>query len=406
MPDFLNMSDDDFAKQSPPVVEASSETTPSSEGVEQPIEPAASETTPEANANDQQVETPAEPKADTPVEEEQKPDEEIGDAPPVVVKAEEELAKTPEEELPNSPSGSAEQKPAAVTVEEKPIDYEAAYKELLTPFKANGKMIQVNDLAEAKQLMQMGANFTKKMQEIQPHRKMLMMLDNNGLLDEGRLSFLIDLDKKDPEAIKKLIKESGINPMDIDVESEPAYQAGNHRVTDEAVNFNSVLSDLSSNPEGKETLQLINREWDQASKEALWKEPGVMTIIHDQRTTGMYAVIQTEVDRLRTLGTIPPDIPFIQAYKVVGENLAKAGKLNQFGAGNGEGTETVAKAVSTPASSVPLAQRVVAPKPIVSNSAQAQAALQQRSAPRKVEQFVNPLAMSDDEFLAQMKNRV
>lgn len=394
MSDFLNMSDDDFAKEMPPVVEATSEATAPEGVVVDPevIEPAVTEAVGETATP--VVEETSITQAN---KEEQKPDEEIGDKPPVVESAAE--TKSEGETAPVVSSGSETE------VAEKPVDYKAAYDQLLAPFKANGKMIQVNDLAEAKQLMQMGANFTKKMQELQPHRKMLMMLDNNGLLDEGKLSFLIDLEKKNPDAIKKLIKESGINPMDIDVESEPAYQAGNHRVTDEAVAFNAALGDLSSNPEGKETLQVINREWDQASKEALWKEPGVMAIIHEQRANGIYAAIQAEVDRLRILGTIPAEVPFIQAYKVVGDNLAKAGKFNHLAAGNGQGTET-GKAVGAPAPAVPVAQRVVAPKPAVSNNAQAQAASQQRSAPRKAEQFINPLAMSDDEFLAKMKNRL
>lgn len=402
MSGFLEMSDEDFAKQSPPEVTASSEsTTPN--GV---VEPSVPETVVEEPAP---AETPAEPVPAEPVEaktEEEKPDDELGD-PPVVTK-DEKPAETPGGETTPEPAaptsvGSKKETPAAV--EEKPVDYKAAYEELLTPFKANGKMIQVNNLAEAKQLMQMGAHFTKKMQEIQPHRKVLMMLDNNGLLDEGKLSFLIDLEKKNPEAIKKLIKDAGINPMEIDVESEPAYQAGNHRVSDEAVNFNTVLGDLASNPEGKQTLQVINTEWDQASKEALWKEPGVMTVIHEQRTNGIYPIIQAEVDRLRTLGTIPATVPFIEAYKVVGENLAKAGKFAHIAGGNGQSPEP-SKTASAPVAPVPVAQRVVAPKPNVSNSDRAQAASQQRTAIRKAEPFVNPLAMSDDEFLEKMKHRL
>ena len=401
MADFLSMSDDEFAKEMPPVVEATSETAAPEGAVVEPevIEPVSQE----------QVEGAAETSVEEPVVEssEGKPDEEIGDKPPVVETAPETKPKgeTPPAVPPGSELSAEASKTEVAPVTEKVIDYKAAYENLLTPFKANGKMIQVNDLAEAKQLMQMGANFTKKMQELQPHRKMLMMLDNNGLMDEGKLSFLIDLDRKNPEAIKKLIKESGINPMEIDTESDSAYQAGNHRVTDEAVSFKTILDDLGSNPEGKETLQVINREWDQASKEALWKEPGVMPIIHEQRANGIYSIVSAEVDRLRTLGAIPPDVPFIQAYKVIGENLGKAGKLNHIVDGNGQSNESGSVA-NTPTAPVPLAQRVVAPKPAVSNSAQAQAASQQRNGPRKVEAFINPLAMDDDAFLEQMKNRL
>jgi hypothetical protein len=143
----------------------------------------------------------------------------------------------------------------------------------MAPFKANGKLIQLKDPSEVIQLMQMGANYTRKLQDIQPHRKVLLMLENNGLLDEGKLSFLIDLEKKNPEAIKKLVKDAGIDPMDIDTSSEPAYSEGNHLVSDEESGFRQVLDEMVSSETGKETVKLINTDWDQASKEALWKSP-------------------------------------------------------------------------------------------------------------------------------------
>lgn len=396
MPDFLDMSDEEFAKQTPPVVEPSTESAVPS-GTVPVVEPTQTEPA------QQVAETAVPPVEQVPEKEEPTTTEPTTPEATTTVETPETVAATPTTPV---VSGSTQEtkpetEPVTPTVEAPAvIDFEAEYKKILTPFKANGKMVQVNDLDEARKLMQMGANFTKKMQEIQPHRKVLMMLDNHGLLDEGKLSFLIDLEKKNPEAIKKLIKESGINPMEIDVETEPAYQAGNHRVTNEEAQFRTILDDLGSNPEGKETLQIINREWDQASKEELWKQPDVMNIIHEQRESGVYDIVSAEVDRLRTLGTIPGNVPFIQAYKVVGENLGKAGKLNNLA-----GLKNPAEPgqVTTP---VPVAQRVVAPKPVVSNSAQAQAASQQRSAPRKAEVFVNPLAMSDDDFLAKMKNRV
>jgi hypothetical protein len=114
------------------------------------------------------------------------------------------------------------------------INYEEQYNRLMAPFKANGKMITLNSPEELIQLAQMGANYTRKMQDIQPHRKVLQMLQNNGLLDEGKLSFLIDLDKKDPEAIKKLIKDTGMDPLDIDTSVEPDYKEGNHIVSDDS----------------------------------------------------------------------------------------------------------------------------------------------------------------------------
>ena len=51
------------------------------------------------------------------------------------------------------------------------------YKRILQPFKANGTEVQVRSVDEAIQLMQMGANYTKKMQALQPNLKVLKTLE-------------------------------------------------------------------------------------------------------------------------------------------------------------------------------------------------------------------------------------
>lgn len=308
------------------------------------------------------------------------------------------------------PAGSAEgDKPAAVAEVIAP-NFEEFYKQVMTPFKANGKLIELKTPDEAVKLMQMGANYTRKLQEMAPARKLMTMLQNNGLMDESKLDYLISLDKKDPEAIKKLLKESGIDPLEIDTSSEPAYLEGNHRVTDDEVNFRTALDDLGSTPEGAETLKIINSRWDQASKELLYKSPEALTMLHAQRETGIYDRIADEVDRQKTLGVLPAGTPFLQAYKIVGEQLTQA---NAFADLREKQQGNAAPVVVTPSGQEekviapePVATRAVAPKPLVQNGDAAGAASPTRAAPNKAEVYVNPLSMSDDEFLQQFSGRL
>lgn len=280
---------------------------------------------------------------------------------------------------------------------EKPIDYKAAYEAIMKPFKANGKMIELKSPEELIQLAQMGANYTRKLQELQPSKKLLMMLENHDLLDEGKLSFLIDLSKKNPEAIKKLVKDSGLNPLEMDVEAESNYQAGDHRVADEEINFRTALDDLRSQPKGQESLVLMNTTWDQPSKAVLWKQPALMKIMHQQIESGVYGLINAEVERKRTLGQIPIDAPFLDAYKLVGDELAKAGAFNDLASPGG---------TTTPGTKTAIAKTSATPNPVVKNGAQATAAAATRTSASPVKKIVNPLAMSDEEFLKQMEHRV
>jgi hypothetical protein len=307
------------------------------------------------------------------------------------------------EEKPADPaptSDKVEETPAEPAAE---IDYKAAYDKLMGPIKANGKLIELRNPEEAVQLMQMGANYTKKMQELQPNLKIVTMLGNNGLLDEGKLSFLIDLDKKDPAAIRKLIKDSGIDVLDIDPEVDPAYEPGSHAVSDEEVTFRSATAELVSTPEGRETISEINSRWDQASKEALWTKPEIMATIHQARELGVYDQIVTEMDRLITLGRIPANTPFLEAYSQVGDLMIQAaqqqdGTVGQQPAGQQPELSGIAPQ--------PVATKAAAPKSPLANDDKAKAASPTRTGAKKAEVFVNPLGQSDEQFLKQMEGRV
>ena len=279
-----------------------------------------------------------------------------------------------------------------------PPNYEEFYQKIMAPLSANGKKIELKSPEEAIQLMQMGANYTRKMQALAPHRKLLMMLENNELLDEGKLSFLIDINKKNPEAIKKFLKDSGIDPLEIDTTQDSTYHEGNHRVSDDEAAFRTALDELSSIPEGRETLQTINTQWDQASKEVLWKQPEVMALIHQHRADGIYSLISTELDRQRALGAIPANVPYLTAYKKIGDDLAAAGAFAQL-----------TKQPETKPTPSHVATRTALPKKEVTNGDKVNAASTSRTASRKAETVVNPLALSDEEFEKQfnvMRGRV
>jgi hypothetical protein len=384
----LEMSDEDFAKLNGPGEEVSSDT---SDTVTDPnpnpeaeasgddntsTAEAAEASAAAASAGGEVVEEPG-AEAKTPAASEANPEAKSGEG-------------EKSEETPGAETKSGEGESA-------PVDHEAFYNQIMKPFRANGKLVELRTPEEAIQLMQMGANYTRKLQDLQPHRKMLMMLQNNDLLDEGKLSFLIDVSKKDPEAIKKLIKDAGIDPLDIDPNSEPAYLPGSHTVSDKEADFRTALGDLKSTPDGEETVKTLST-LDQVSKQALWDDPSIMTALHEQRQSGVYAVIVDEVERRRSIGSIPASTPFLQAYKQVGDELvAQAG-----GPGGGQsGTDPAGE--KTPQV---VAHRAATPKPTVKNGEKAAAASPTKIAGKKAEAFVNPLSQSDDEFLKTMDGRV
>lgn len=275
---------------------------------------------------------------------------------------------------------------------DKTVDYKAAYEHVMSSFKANGKDFTPESPEEAIRLMQMGANYTQKMQALKPNLKLMRMLENNNLLTEEKLTFLIDLDKKDPKAVQKLLHDGEIDPLDFDTTEEPEYRPGNHSVSDQEMNFHEAWEDVTSTPTGQETVKLINDRWDQASKDAVYREPVLLKIIDEQRSNGIYAKITAEVDRQKTLGNLV-STPFIEAYKLVGDQLHQSGALapegQQAPAGN-----------PAPARGQVIATRTGTGRNKVDNNAKAKAASPSRSAPAHQKAPFDPFSMSDDEIMA------
>lgn len=200
------------------------------------------------------------------------------------------------------------------------IDPAKGYAEIMAPFKANGREMQAKSPAEAIRLMQMGANYNTKMASLKPSLKMVKMLQNNDLLTEEKLSFLIDLSKNDPTAITKLIKDSGYDPLKVDLEKDSGYKSKAYTVSDSEVDLDQVLQEIQTSDAGKRTLDIITNRWDDASKEVLVKNPNSIRRINEQVANGVFDEIMAKIDHAKMLGEFT-GISDVEAYKQMGEHM-------------------------------------------------------------------------------------
>jgi len=267
------------------------------------------------------------------------------------------------------------------------IDYKVQYEELLSPFKANGKDIKVDTVEDARSLMQMGANYNKKMAALKPNLKVVKMLDNHGLLDEGKLSYLIDLSKKDPEAIKKLVKDSGLDPLDIDTDNI-AYKPNAYNVSDSEVALDGILDDIRDTSTFNTTIDIIGNKWDETSKDIIAKDPNIIKVINEHVGSGIFKKVSEVVERERILGRLN-GLSDIEAYKQVGDAINANG-------GFGDPVQaTPTQPVSTSKSnSVNKANNPVDPK----LKDKRKAAGSTKSKPSKSKAQFDVLNMSDEEF--------
>ena len=303
----------------------------------------------------------------------------------VTPEGEDEPAKEEGEDK-DSPASEDKAKEEAEPAPKEETDYKAEYQKILAPFSANGKQMQVQSAEEAITLMQMGANYNKKMAALKPNLKLLKLLENNGLLSEEKLSFLIDLDKKNPDAITKLVKDSGLDPLEMDV-SKSDYKPNTYTVHDREVELDSVLSDIQDTPTYSKTISIVGNKWDGESKKIIVENPQLIKVINDHMANGVFDLISNEVDRQRALNRLN-GVSDIEAYRLVGDEMHNRGAL---------------RPASQPAQKVPGTVREPVPtKPAAQNqdtrSKKLAASTPKAAAPVKNDPDFNPLAMSDEDF--------
>lgn len=255
-------------------------------------------------------------------------------------------------------------------------EVEEDFKRILQPFKANGGEVQVRNVDEAIQLMQMGANYTKKMQALQPNLKVLKTLEKQGLLDEAKLNYLIDLSKGDPKAVAKLVKEA--NPEWSQVDEEEEYVPNNHQVSETAIQLEQVLDSIESTPTGARCIDVVGNQWDDGSKAILTKEPALIAQLNEQMQAGIFDKINAEVQHVRMFGGLVGKSDF-EAYRIVGAQMFQEGKLTQQ-------AQPVARTSAKQQDPARNTQRKAAATP----SSRKQVSVQSE---------YSPLAMSDEEFL-------
>ena len=278
-----------------------------------------------------------------------------------VSEAQEQTEATPEEEEVSQPEGDTQTEPEPFadsdttesldtskknspdTKEDTPetteFDYESAYKKVSEPFKANGTDMQVKDPQDIVRLMQMGANYQKKMAQLKPNLKLIKMLEKNELLDEGKLHNLIDLSKKNPKAIAKLVEESDVDPLDIDKDVPTDYQPTNYSVTDKEYNLDAVLDEIKDTATFNKTINVLTKEWDPQSKATISEYPEIISIINAHMGNGVFEKVNAVLQQEKTLGKLA-GVPDVDAYKQIAEHLHKNGLL-QNTASNPTGTSQV-----------------------------------------------------------------
>ena len=241
------------------------------------------------------------------------------------------LEQEEEEALPAKTKGKAVKGKEAATPkgeEEQVVEVDHAdfYSRVTQEFKANGGNYSITSPEDIVSLMQKGLNYNMKMNAIKPYAGVGKILEENDLLDPEKIGFLIDLHNKKPEAIAKLIQESGIDAYELDEDKANAYEATPINIPSEAAQrLKEVVQDHKDN----EDFNVVFSEastWDDKSQQELLANPEYLAILAQHKTNGAYDKVMAEVNYL--VNVKENKTPIIELYHAVG--------VQMFGKGNAQ----------------------------------------------------------------------
>ncbi len=206
-----------------------------------------------------------------------------------------------EDETPDGETEETETEQPEVTEEPAKAETQTVEQPKVYKFKASGtemEFTQEEMLAQFPEVYSKALDYTKKMQTIKPYRKMIDAWEQEKLTHED-MNFAIDLLKGDKEAIATLIKKSGIDALDLDVEDNNNYKPNNYGRSDVELDIHEITSKISQDPEYETTHQVLTKEWDDESWTEMTKRPQLIELLHTDVRNGMFNKVNPIAQKLK-----------------------------------------------------------------------------------------------------------
>ncbi|MFW9601981.1 MAG: hypothetical protein ACMV1B_06660 [Prevotella sp.] len=167
-------------------------------------------------------------------------------------------------------------------------------------FKANGREYEFSDEEVREQFPKIfgqAMDYTKKMQALKPWRQSIDALESNGLSHED-VNLMIDVLKGDKDAVAAVLKRTGVDALELDVE-QSRYVPKDYGRDDKALAVKDVIDEISGDAEYQTTYKILSKEWDDSSFREMTSDPELTKLLHVDVKSGMYDRVQPIAEKLK-----------------------------------------------------------------------------------------------------------
>lgn len=168
-------------------------------------------------------------------------------------------------------------------------------------FRANGKDYEFSSeeiVDQFPKIFGQAMDYTKKMQTIKPWRKTIDAIEG-AQLSHNDVSLMIDVLKGDKDAITEVLKRTGTDTLELDTETDSRYVAKDYGRDDSALAIKDIVDDISRDEEYSTTHNILSKDWDEKSWNAMTENPEMIRLLHTDVKSGMFQTLQPLAEKLK-----------------------------------------------------------------------------------------------------------
>lgn len=307
-----------------------------------------------------------------------------------------------EEQVEETEEDSETEESAQDTVDEQPTEEETkptedTHKVPTFKLKADGTEFELTE-NELKQLASKGMNYTKKMQDIKEYREHVSAI-KEAALSKDDINLMIDVLKGDKDALATVMKRTGVDALDVDVENS-RYVPKNYGRNEVELEIEEVVETISRDPEYVTTKHIISSNWDKQSQMEFVKDPIKIAKLHEDVKNGTFDQVVPMMLKKKALdGARKSDIEY---YIEAGTDYYQNKAREAYNASAIEAEKARKQA------EIKVVKEQEAKRSVVTETASKRKAAtmtKPKTAKRSIDDYLNT-AMSDDEFSKLMEKAI
>ena len=211
----------------------------------------------------------------------------------------EEVEEDSETEEDNLDEGAEADKEQPKATEDKSDEVVQPTQEILK-VKANGQEYEFT-LDEMKSqfgsIFAKAQDYTKKTQALKEYRRTIDIVQNAGISDND-LNLFADVLKGDKEAIATILKRTGVDALDLDVENVN-YAPKNYGRNDTELAIKDIVDEISADKEYVITHNVLEKQWDSRSREKFIENPNMIKGLHIDIKSGLFDKLNPIMQKLK-----------------------------------------------------------------------------------------------------------